>query len=674
MNLGTPWLLLLLPLVALAAWLCVRARRLQGEAASRLKGVAPADHSASLTRRDWLALLALACVALALARPRWNPRTDEVERRGRDLIIALDVSRSMLAADVFPSRLELARLAIHEAIPQLAGQRLALVTFAGSASVRVPLTLDHGFVRYMLDRADPADMDVGSTSLQAAIEKIDQTVLSDAVGGRRDLLVFTDGEDHLSDLDQTAERLARWDARVLIIGLGDPLQGARLPDARGNDQWLQHNGVEVISRLEERTLERLAEAGPQVTYYPVRTRPFDLVSLYRQWSADTHAAVVGGLRHVRYTEGYPYLLAFAVVLWLASASVRVPAKQSLILLVLLLPGCSPRIEEQGEHAFRARYKQGSELLQFAQQLAEADPLAERSLLVDSREQFLRAALLKPGDLETARQITAITRRLRELETVIEQQRADERKQREKLATLIQRLEQLAGRQEGLSQRSQRALRRRPIPTGEAANLPETEDSLPAAPLSRVAPPIAKEQRAVRQGTQDLLADVTAQRDTLREILTRAYGDVNNLPATEIDPIVELLAETVDAQGQALAKLVPGQVNLPRANTALHTAAGRMQQALDALRGLQPPQAEEEDEALASRKAADLDEGLEELDQPQDQTAPPVSPGDFQEALALQSLPIPDYTAEEILAEESANQQERTRRKAARAAARVEKNW
>ncbi|NQU69475.1 MAG: VWA domain-containing protein, partial [Rhodospirillales bacterium] len=151
-------MLLLLPLVALSGWFMVRGRRLQRDAACRLKGVAPADGPAGLGRRDCLALAALVCTVLALARPQWNPRPYDVERRGRDLVIALDLSRSMLAADVFPSRLEAARIAIHEALPAWTGHRIALVTFAGSASVRVPLTLDHGFVRYMLERADPSDM------------------------------------------------------------------------------------------------------------------------------------------------------------------------------------------------------------------------------------------------------------------------------------------------------------------------------------------------------------------------------------------------------------------------------------------------------------------------------------------------------------------------------------
>jgi len=629
-----------------------------------------------LTRRDWLILASLACIVAALARPRWDPRPYGVERRGRDLVIALDVSRSMLAADVFPNRLETARIAILEAMPALAGQRVALVTFAGSASVPVPLTLDHGFVRYMLDRANPAGMDTGSTSLQAAVEKIADTVLTDAAGGRRDLVLFTDGEDHLSDIGKTAEVLGQCDARVLIIGLGDPVRGAHVPDALDDGQWMRHNGVEVISRLEERTLEKLADRAPNVTYYPARTHPFDFVLLYRQLIAGSRGdAVVGGLQQVRYTEGYPYLLALSIGLWLAAGPLRVPALRSLLLLFLLAPGCRQPIGEDGELAFRARFKQGSELRRLAQELSGADPFAERSLLVDAREEFLRAALLKHGDIETARQITTMARRLRELETVIEQQRAEERQRREKLADLIQRLQNLTTRQEGLAQRSQRVLRRRPVPSGEDANLPETESRLSPQQLGRVTPPLATEQRAVREGTESVLEHVKSQRDALREMLTRAYGDVGRLPATEIDPVVDLLVETVGAQKQALASLVPEAVNLPRANTALHTAAGRMQQALDALRALQPPTTDEEDDTRASRTAGDSDEGLEELDpDAQDGAARPVSPGDFRDALSLRTLPIPDYTSAEILAEEAANQQQRARRKAARAGARVEKNW
>ena len=276
---------------------------------------------------------------------------------------------------------------------------------------------------------------------------------------------------------ETAELLAQCDARVLIVGLGDPLGGARVPAPLDEDEWMQHDGVEVISRLQEHTLEQLADQTPNVTYYPARTRPFDLVALYRQWIAGaSDDMVVGGLRQVRYTEGFPYLLVLSILLWLASTSMasrplRVSTTGSLLLLAVLLPGCAPRIEDDGDVAYRARFKQGSELLRFANEQTGTDPFAERSLLVDAREEFLRAALLRHGDIETAQQITTITRRLRELETVIEEQRAEEKQRREKLAETIQGLEKLSSRQARLAGQSQRILRRS-VPEGEYANLPD----------------------------------------------------------------------------------------------------------------------------------------------------------------------------------------------------------
>ncbi len=655
-----------------------RARRLQGEAARQLQGVTAEGPAAALTRPDRLALASLACIVLALARPQWDPRPYDVDRRGRDLVIVLDVSRSMLAADLFPSRLEMARIAILEALPALGGQRVALVTFAGSASVRVPLTQDHGFVRYLLDRADPSDLDVGSTSLQAAVDKVVDTVLTDAAPGGCDVIMFTDGEDHLGDVRQTADRLAQSGARVLVIGLGDPVQGARVPDPLDESRWLQHNDTDVVTRLEERTLQELARRAPNVTYYPARTQPFDLVPLYQQLIAGaTEDVPVAPLRRVRYSQAYPYLLALAVALWLGARSRRRGTAKSLALLILLLPGCAAREDQQAELTYRARCKQGSELLKSAEEQAETDVFAARSLLDDAREQYLRAALLKPGDRAAARQVTHITRRLRVVDTEVERQRAAQRRRREKLSDLIQQLEELTGHQVRLSERSRQLMRQRPPPSEEDYNLPEemaVGSQGPTRQQARQAPAIAKEQQTVRTGTASVLEQLRAQQATLRELLTRAYGNTSNLPPTEVDPIVELLAGAVTQQEQALVSLTAQVVRWPQANTALHTASGRLQQSLEALRGLQPPETGEEEDTNASRSCAESSDSEALESETRDGQAQPPSPGDFQAALALDALPIPNYSAAEILAEEAANQQKRARRKAASAGARVEKNW
>lgn len=681
MSFGTPWMLALLPLVGLVGWLMARARRLERDAACRLKGARSENEQPVFRKGDWRALAVLVCIIVALARPQWNPRSYDVERRGRDVVFVVDVSRSMLAADVFPSRLEMARIAIHEALPAISGQRVALVTFAGEASVRVPLTLDHGFVRYMLDRADPSDMDRGSTSLQAAMEKVADTVLADANGRQRDLVIFTDGEDHLSDFDKTAESLARCDARVLIVGLGDPIRGARVPDPQDEDQWMRHNDLEVVSKLEESTLTELADEVPNVTYFPARTRPFDLVPVYQQLTEGAGDWVVeGGLRQVRYTEGYPYLLALAVVLSLPLSSLKRPTMHSLILIgAVLIPGCAREVEDDGDQAAQTMFTQGTELLTLAQEQGGIDALAERSLLVDAREQYLRAALLRPGHIETARQITTITRRLGELAAVIEQQRAEEERQRETLAETVERLQKLCVRQELLSQQSQDVLSRRPVPTGADVNNPDymanTEQFLPQEELNELAPPVRTEQQAVRKDTASVLDGITLQQNTLRQLLTRAYGDIGRQPATELDEAVDLLTTTVAAQDEALANLAPEAVRWPRANTALHTAAGQMQHALDTLSSLLPPKTDEKDDSMAPRGVGDYDEDMNGFDSESHSNGPQtVSPGDFQEALSLRTLPIPAYSSADILAEEAANQEKRARQKASRAGSKVEKNW
>ena len=230
-----PEMLLLLAILPMLGKLLTRAQKKQAEAAAKLRGEKPFSKHWTRAKRERprergavtagsgkkqlvLQLGSLAALILALAQPAWNPHPGPAGMRGRDLVIALDISRSMLAQDVFPSRLDGAKIALFESLDHLNGQRIGLITFAGAASVRVPLTLDHNFVRYMLDRAQPSDADVGSTSIQSAIEKAIDVVLKESETGKQDVILLTDGEDLLSDIEKTAEELRDCGARVLMVG------------------------------------------------------------------------------------------------------------------------------------------------------------------------------------------------------------------------------------------------------------------------------------------------------------------------------------------------------------------------------------------------------------------------------------------------------------------------
>ncbi len=412
MIMQSPQMLLLLVLLPGLAMLMARAQRLRAAAAATLRG--PKHESPVWKRRAGRQLGAFTALILALARPAWNPHPGPAAAHGRDLVIALDISRSMLATDVFPSRLEAAKIALHEALPHLQGQRIGLLLFAGAASVRVPLTHDHHFVRYMLDRATPFDADVGSTSLQAAIEKAIDVVLRESEEGKQDLIILTDGEDHISDIEKTTESLKACGARVLIVGLGDSVAGARVPEVGGTNAWMQHKGKDVISRLDETTLLRLAES-PNVTYHAAGTRPFDLVALYRQILTTTPGVPSTETGQILYTEGYPFLIALALLLLFCP----VPRKLLPLFGALLIAGCtremSPRAAEYAQTV-----ETGRTLWLEAQAPIAADPQAALPLLMAARDTFLRAALMIPGDRPVAQQIAGVTAQIREIEDVIKQ--------------------------------------------------------------------------------------------------------------------------------------------------------------------------------------------------------------------------------------------------------------
>jgi len=331
-------------------------------------------------------------------------------------VIALDISRSMLAQDVFPSRLDEAKIALFESLDHLNGQRVGLITFAGAASVRVPLTLDHNFVRYMLDRAQPSDADVGSTSIQSAIEKAIDVVLKESEKGKQDVILLTDGEDLLSDIEKTAEELRDCGARVLMVGIGDPLAGARIPDIGKTNAWMQYKGRDVVTRLDEDKLNRLAAESPNVVYVPVQTRPFDLITIYRKMLADTENIPGTEDGQMVYTEGYPGLIALALILFMLPLSRRLlPA-----LTALFIAGCSPDFQSL-EDNYEQHFEQGRTLWTEAQTPIDADPHAALPILTAARAEFLHAALIRPGDEPAAQQIAGVSAQIRAVEQAIREQ-------------------------------------------------------------------------------------------------------------------------------------------------------------------------------------------------------------------------------------------------------------
>ena len=264
---GTPAWLWLLSLVPAALALAIRAER---ERARALGALAAGETRARLIeeldrrRRWWKTALGLAAFALAvfaLARPAWDAPKPAASK-GRDIIVLLDVSRSMLAEDLAPSRLEFAKQGIEQFAARLRGDRIGLVAFAGSAALRCPLTSDYDFFRAAVEDASPDSVVLGGTEIAKAIRVAMKDGFDDLSKRSKHILLVTDAEDHGNAAAAVAAEAARVDIRLNAAGLGDEVNGARVPVSDGElKRYLTYRGQEVWSKLNAPAIRHIADAG-----------------------------------------------------------------------------------------------------------------------------------------------------------------------------------------------------------------------------------------------------------------------------------------------------------------------------------------------------------------------------------------------------------------------------
>lgn len=259
------WALWLLPILMVLFYRAARRRRTLSARfadASAWKALTP---GISIVSRRWKTVLLLTCVALlvvSITRPQWGASAVVLKRRGLDIVIALDVSASMLVTDVRPNRLQRAKREIAGVFDRLAGDRVGLVVFAGDAFVQCPLTLDASAARLLLDAVDARSAGRPGTALAEAISTAEGMYDKDEKQFKV-MIIVTDGESHEGDALAEAEKAAEQGIRIYTVGIGTPA-GEPVPvyDEEGAQDGFKkdQSGQVVLSKLDEVTLQKVAVA------------------------------------------------------------------------------------------------------------------------------------------------------------------------------------------------------------------------------------------------------------------------------------------------------------------------------------------------------------------------------------------------------------------------------
>ena len=250
----------LLPLVAALFWWSEHKRRamIGRIVAPKLRAMLAGNASpARRWFRNGCVLGALGLLVVTMAGPRLGYDTLELPHRGRDVIIAMDVSRSMLAPDVAPTRLQRAKLLAEDLISELGADRIGLVAFAGSAFLQAPLTLDHGAVLAALDELDTTVIPKGGTNIAAAIRTAEEA-FGKAEGFSRALVIISDGEELDADGVAAAKQAAARGVKIFTVGVGST-EGSEIPLGPG-DFVRDPSGKVVQSRLDSARMTEIAEA------------------------------------------------------------------------------------------------------------------------------------------------------------------------------------------------------------------------------------------------------------------------------------------------------------------------------------------------------------------------------------------------------------------------------
>lgn len=317
LRFGNPYLLHLLWLLPILILFYVYAFKIKRRALSRfgnpelLKKLTRNTSRKRQITKIGLILLALCFIILALSRPQIGTKVETVKREGIDILVAIDVSNSMLARDIQPSRLEKAKHEVESLINRLKGDRIGLVAFAGVPFVQCPLTLDYGAANIFLDIMEPDLIPTPGTAIGSAIQKGIET-FDQKERKHKVMILITDGEDHKGDALEMAKQAEKEGIKIYCVGIGSP-KGEPIPASEGNSGFKKdRQGQVVISKLDEMTLEKIAlQTGGK--YFRATGGESELDRIYDDISK-MEKKELGSLKYSQFEDRFQYLVIIALIL------------------------------------------------------------------------------------------------------------------------------------------------------------------------------------------------------------------------------------------------------------------------------------------------------------------------------------------------------------------------
>jgi len=310
------WMVLVILVIAVlsVAWQRRAARRFATR--DRLANLFPAQNIYRIAASIVLILATMILLVFCVVDIRWGKVQREVPQNGIEVMFVLDISRSMLAEDVTPNRLERAKQMIKDTVDEMAGDRVGLAIFAGEARQQIPLTNHYDDFKQSLDEVSPSTLSRGGSRLGDAITIASNGFL-EVTHDHKAMVLLTDGEDQESrPIEAARQAKEKNGVRIFTIGLGDLEKGARVPveSLRGGD-YMTHSGKPVWSKLDGATLEKIAtESGG--AYIPAGTKQVNMADVYHGYIASVDQTEFETATVDSYEARFQWFLAPALILLL----------------------------------------------------------------------------------------------------------------------------------------------------------------------------------------------------------------------------------------------------------------------------------------------------------------------------------------------------------------------